>query len=96
MEQLGNKSDTSISIQPNSGPRSSGSSCSHLEQISVVVVVNENLELLELANVLDHFDLGPGQPLPQLFVVRVRDVEELHAALFQVSNLGDENYVIIL
>ena len=61
---------------------------SRLEQISVVVVVDENLQLLEFVDAFDHFNLGLGQPLPQLSVVLVRDVEELHAALFQVLNLG--------
>ena len=59
----------------------------YLEQVAGVVVVYENLELLELGNVLDDLHFGPGQPLPQLFVVRVRDVEELHSALFQVLDL---------
>ena len=59
----------------------------HLEQVSVVVVVDEDLELLELADVLDDLYLGPGQPLPQLVVVRVRDVEELGAALSQIIDL---------
>ena len=60
---------------------------SRLEQISVVVVVDENLQLLEFVDAFDHFNLGLGQPLPQLSVVLVRDVEELHSALFQVLDL---------
>ena len=67
----------------------------YLEQVAGVVVVYENLELLELGNVFDDLHFGPGQPLPQLCVVRVRDVEELHSALFQVLNLGVNKFIRI-
>ena len=68
----------------------------HLEQVSVVVVVDEDFQLLELVDVLDHLHLGPGQPLPQLVVVRVRDVEELGAARSQIIDLMNIGSVRIL
>ena len=51
----------------------------NLEQITVVIVVNQDLELLEGVQALLDLDLGVGQVALQLAVVDVRDVEELGA-----------------
>lgn len=71
---------------------SSQFSSPHLQKISIVVVVDENLELLQLCNVLLHLHLGPGQALPQLIVVGRGNVEELGATLAKVSH-GREDVV---
>ena len=62
----------------------------NLEQITVVIVVNQDLELLESVQALLDLDLGVGQVALQLSVVDVRDVEELGAASSQGFDGGDD------
>ncbi len=62
----------------------------YLKEVSVVVVVDEDLELLEHLEVLHDLDLGVLEPLPERVVVRVGDVQELGAARAQVRDRLDD------
>ena len=62
----------------------------NLEQITVVIVVNQDLELLEGVQALLDLDLGVGQVALQLAVVDVWDVEELGATSSQGFDGGDD------
>ena len=61
-----------------------------LQQVAVVVVVDENPQLLEGVDVLLDLDLGVLEPLAQLAVVGVGDVEELGASVPEVLDALDD------
>ena len=61
-----------------------------LQQVAVVVVVDENPQLLEGVDVLLDLDLGVLEPLAQLAVVGVGDVEELSASVPEVLDALDD------
>jgi len=58
----------------------------YLEKISVVIVVNQDLQLLDLVQVLLHLDRRASEPLPEQVIVAVRDIEELCPTCAKVLN----------
>ena len=51
-----------------------------LEQISIIIKIHQDLVLLDQVHVLLDPDLGPFQPLLQLFIVASWDVQELQTS----------------
>ena len=62
----------------------------YLQKISIVIVVNENLQLPQDLQVLLHVDLRLGESLLQLIVITVRNVEELLSSGPQVGDSRDD------
>ena len=58
-----------------------------LQQVTVLVIVHQNVQLLQHVQRFDHRHFGRLQAFTERVVIRVRDVEELHAALFHVGDL---------
>ena len=62
----------------------------YLQQVTLLVIVDQNLQLLQLLQVFLDLNLGVGQPLLQLGVVGVRDVQELGATSPQRLDGADD------
>ena len=62
----------------------------YLQKISVVIIVNEDFQLLEFLQILLDLDFGRCQSLLQFNVVRVGDVQKLHAASTESLNTLDD------
>ena len=62
----------------------------YLQQVTLLVIVDQDLQLLQLFQVFLDLNLGVGQPLLQLGVVGVRDVQELGAASPQRLDGADD------
>ena len=73
----------------------------YLEKISIVVIINQDLQLLDLVQVLLHLqtpliiaenfflvylDRRTSEPLPEQVIVAVRDIEELGPTCAKVLN----------
>lgn len=60
-----------------------------LEEISLIIIVDQNVQLLDDVEVFFHINTGGGETLAQVLVVSFRDGQEFHATGLHFSDSVD-------
>ena len=62
----------------------------NLQQISIFIIINQNLQLLQNLQILFDFHIAVGQILAKHIIVSIRNGQEMHAASAQIPNGLDD------